>query len=82
MTGDAGGIVTGQDLAEVGQNLVDREWSCRVWVDRVVAWCGCRGALATAPLVPATPGQPKTTNHINFLFFATTQWLLADSLLS
>ena len=65
VTDDAEGIVMGQ---EVGQNLVDREWSCRVWVtrvDHVVAWCGCNGALATAPLAPATPANYVVTRDRN-----------------
>ena len=66
VTDDAEGIVMGQDLTKVCQNLVDWEWSCRVWVtrvDHVVALCGCRGALATAPLAPATPGHIPSISY-------------------
>ena len=43
----------------VGQNRVNQEWSACSWrgVGRVVTWWSRRGAHATAPLAPATPGH-------------------------
>ena len=44
----------------VSQNLANRVRSVRVWVTRREPRShveGCRGALATAPLAPATPGH-------------------------